>query len=191
HPPVALPRRFVVRPTGLEPVTPGLEGRCSIRMSYGRLIALRSRFLTGRGERIRTSDILLPKQARYRAALHPEGQIISRRRRAGQRNTASAESEPDPANQYVLEHHPVADQAVDGKRKGRGAVVLEEVVPHPRAAIACQQRCSEPPAVARGHRQYHTAKHEDRPGEVQAPAGRMTMLRQIERIELPKRVETA
>ena len=31
-----------------------------------------SRELFGRGERIRTSDILLPKQARYRAALHPE-----------------------------------------------------------------------------------------------------------------------
>ncbi len=27
----------------------------------------------GRGERIRTFDILLPKQARYQAALHPEG----------------------------------------------------------------------------------------------------------------------
>ena len=26
----------------------------------------------GRGERIRTSDILLPKQTRYQAALHPE-----------------------------------------------------------------------------------------------------------------------
>ena len=28
-------------------------------------------FVCGRGERIRTSDILLPKQARYQAALRP------------------------------------------------------------------------------------------------------------------------
>ena len=28
--------------------------------------------MTGRGGEIRTPDILLPKQARYRAALHPE-----------------------------------------------------------------------------------------------------------------------
>ncbi len=28
--------------------------------------------ITGRGERIRTSDILLPKQARYQAALRPD-----------------------------------------------------------------------------------------------------------------------
>ncbi len=28
----------VARPAGLEPATPGLEGRCSIQMSYGRTV---------------------------------------------------------------------------------------------------------------------------------------------------------
>jgi hypothetical protein len=28
----------VARPAGIEPATAGLEGRCSIRLSYGRLI---------------------------------------------------------------------------------------------------------------------------------------------------------
>ena len=29
--------RRLARPAGLEPATPGLEGRCSIRLSYGRV----------------------------------------------------------------------------------------------------------------------------------------------------------
>ena len=44
-------------------MTYGLEGRCSIHLSYGQ---------RGRGERIRTSDILLPKQALHRTELHPD-----------------------------------------------------------------------------------------------------------------------
>ena len=53
-----------MRLAGLEPATLGLEGRCSIQMSYRRE--------HGRGREIRTPDILLPKQARYQTALYPE-----------------------------------------------------------------------------------------------------------------------
>jgi hypothetical protein len=59
----------MARLAGLEPATPGLEGRCSIRLSYKRK--------TGRGGGIRTPDILLPKQARYQTALHPDSLLMA------------------------------------------------------------------------------------------------------------------
>ncbi len=58
----------MARLTGLEPVTLGLEGRCSIQMSYKRFNISK----VGRGGEIRTPDPLLPKQLRYQAALHPD-----------------------------------------------------------------------------------------------------------------------
>ena len=66
----ALAGSNMARPAGLEPATLGLEGRCSIQMSYGR-ISEWAGLATGRGRGIRTPDILLPKQARYQTALYP------------------------------------------------------------------------------------------------------------------------
>jgi hypothetical protein len=42
----------MARPAGLEPATPGLEGRCSIQLSYGRvpsIVVERARIAAGRG----------------------------------------------------------------------------------------------------------------------------------------------
>ena len=53
---------------GFEPRTHSLEGCCSIQLSYG---ALDKQPIIGRDSWIRTSDILLPKQALYQAELCP------------------------------------------------------------------------------------------------------------------------
>lgn len=60
----------LAHPAGIEPATPGLEGRCSIRLSYGRMVFFRQK--NGRGREIRTPDTLVPNQVRYQTALYPD-----------------------------------------------------------------------------------------------------------------------
>jgi hypothetical protein len=56
----------MVRLAGLEPATPGLEGRCSIRLSYRRLTNTGK---NGRGREIRTPDRSVRSRVLYPAEL--------------------------------------------------------------------------------------------------------------------------
>ena len=77
----------LARRTGIEPVTPSLEGWCSIRLSYRHHRICDGRTTCpkggddGRGGGIRTHDLLVPNQLRYQAALRPEAADCMRRPR--------------------------------------------------------------------------------------------------------------
>ena len=66
----------MVGQTGLEPVTPRLSSVCSNQLSYrpflsGACAPWRSPAVAGGGNRIRTDDILLAKQALYQLSYTP------------------------------------------------------------------------------------------------------------------------
>ncbi len=88
---LALARQLVIS-HALIVVAPGAEASVPVTESLGEGLAHHALILneaaatidggdlrerSGRGERIRTSDLLLPKQARYQAAPHPDLHILN------------------------------------------------------------------------------------------------------------------
>src|SRR4051794_13890741 len=68
--------------------------------------------------------------------------------------------------------------------KGGGAVLLEEVVAHPGEAVAGREAGEQPGEVERRKGVQQREQAERGADEMQAAAGAVRMLRQVERIEI-------
>src|SRR6266496_158415 len=98
------------------------------------------------------------------------------------------ESERNATDEHVLEHHPVADEAVERVGERRRTVVLEKEVADPGKAVPCDGRCRQPPRVASRDRGENASEHERRTREMQAAARAVRVLGQVERVELAERL---
>src|SRR5829696_7657006 len=70
--------------------------------------------------------------------------------------------------------------------EGGGTVLFEEKVAHPRERVAGREAGQQPPEVQRGEGVQYREQAEAGADEMQAPANAVSVLGQIERIELRK-----
>src|ERR1044072_6360471 len=76
-------------------------------------------------------------------------------------------------------------------REGRGTVVLEKEVTCPCEAVASERHAEQPQRLTGDCRHEQRRDHQHRADEVQPAAHRMTMLRQVEGIEVREAAEAA
>src|SRR5262249_34824274 len=107
-------------------------------------------------------------------------------RRAPQRPAADAFSylELDAAAEDLGVHDRIPGKSVDRMLERRGPILLEEEMTDPGEAVAGDRQQPPPsPAPAPDHRAEQD-QNERAADEMQAPARRVAVLRQVERIEL-------
>src|SRR6476646_2660174 len=88
-------------------------------------------------------------------------------------------SEPDPARQHVLPHHPVPGEAEQRMGEGRRAVLLEKEVTHQGERVAHAEDGQEPPEIEGGEGVQRRGEAERGAGEVQPPAAPVRVLGEV------------
>ena len=104
----------------------------------------------------------------------------------GARISASKRHLPRPD---VLVHHPVAHEAVERPLEAGGLVLLKAEVPHPGKAVAAEQAIQQVLRLARGHQHGQAEQAERGANEVQAAAGAVAVLAQVEGVEVREAFE--
>src|SRR6185436_14402988 len=100
-------------------------------------------------------------------------------------------SEPHPARENVLPHHPVRGKTVKRILERRGMILLKQIMPAEGKSIARDKRGHQQPAALRdlaGNEYYQTEGSAD---EVKAPAIAIGVLAQVERVEVLERCVAA
>jgi hypothetical protein len=92
--------------------------------------------------------------------------------------------ELDAAEQDVAKQREIPQQAVPRMLERRGTILLEHEMTEPREPISTERRCEQQPRIPREHCQHEHDHDERRPDEVQATAGTIAVLGQIERIKI-------
>src|SRR5262249_26178615 len=95
--------------------------------------------------------------------------------------------ELDLPREDVAPHHPVSHERVERIREGRRAILLEEEVTDPGEDVAAGKSDEYPQGTTRREGGHEARETERSAEEMQAPAGSVRVLGEVEGIEVPER----
>jgi hypothetical protein len=99
---------------------------------------------------------------------------------------AQTHSQLDLARPNIFVHHPITHEGIQRALEAGGFVVFKAEVADPGEQVAAKQAYQQPPEITRGHQNAQADQPKRGADEMQAAAGAITMLGQIERVKLGK-----